>query len=175
MGEDQSKDELLFTEEDELFWVDLSKSKTGKYVFLIAASSETYETHLLNLDDGKDAKLKLFQARKFGLRYDVTHHGSGVFLVNTNLGGAKNHKLMICNESSESNTGTSAFPISSWRELVPYQKMRQILDVEEFKDYLAIEGREDGLTQIWIADLRNKNLASPDATPLELSRLLCFC
>ena len=81
---------------------------------------------------------------------------------------------MICNESSESNTGTSAFPISSWRELVPYQKMRQILDVEEFKDYLAIEGREDGLTQIWIADLRNKNLASPDATPLELSRLLYF-
>ena len=40
MGRPQSEDELLFTEDDELFWLDLDKTCSGRY-FIVRTSSPT--------------------------------------------------------------------------------------------------------------------------------------
>ena len=47
VGNMQAEDELLFQEDDELFWVDIYKSQDGNYVFCMTASSETTEVRYL--------------------------------------------------------------------------------------------------------------------------------
>jgi oligopeptidase B len=36
---------------------------------------------------------------------------------------------------------------------MPYLATRNIQDIDVFEDYMAIEGREDGLTRVWLMDM----------------------
>jgi oligopeptidase B len=63
-------------------------------------------------------------------------------------------KLMHC------KVGNTA--VDQWQELLPHSEDRQICDLEVFKNFVAVEGREGGLTQLWVMKMNEAGLPSPD-------------
>jgi oligopeptidase B len=139
-------DDLLFTEDDEQYWLGMGKSRSGRFMFAASGSSETSEAHFIDLHapGAGDAQLTVVQPRTFGLRYDLEHDGADGFLVWTNKDGAINNRLM--------RAPVGAPAAASWEEVIPYDADRKIADVDVFKSHCVMEGRKDGLTQLWILD-----------------------
>jgi oligopeptidase B len=63
---------LLFEEPDDLYWVGISKTLDGKYMFIETASVETSELHYLDLEDPA-AKLECIAKRRSKVLYTVEH------------------------------------------------------------------------------------------------------
>jgi oligopeptidase B len=139
-------DVQLFEESDEMFWLGLGKSSSGRFMFAASGSSETSECHFIDLkaEGASDAQLTVIQPRTFGLRYDVEHDGASGFLVWTNKDDAINNRLMRAEIESPC--------CEKWSELIAYDPSRKIADVEVFSNHVVMEGRKDGLTQLWLLD-----------------------
>ena len=69
------------------------------------------------------------------------------FLVLTNKDDAKNFKLMECPLDK-----TSA---DSWKEVIPVRKDVLLQGVEEFRDFIVINERKDGLVKLRIRNLKD--------------------
>ena len=144
LGTDASADSLLLEESDEQYWLGMGKTMSERFLLAETSSSETSEIHFLDLKDNVDGELTTLQPRTFGLRYEVEHDGGSGFLVWTNKDGAIDGKLMrapIVNPATE-----------NWEEVIPYDAAKKIADVTVFKNHVVIEGREGGLTQLWLLD-----------------------
>jgi oligopeptidase B len=152
VGTKQCEDVCLFTEDDEVFNVNLGKSKDGRYLFVCSASTETYEFWYIDLH-AEETKLHPIQKREKGLRYEV-EHVSDKFLIWTNINNAVNNRLMC---APVDNPGKD-----NWKEIIPYDSTRKIDGVEVFRSFIAIEGRQDGLTQLWTMHMKNDTLDTID-------------
>ena len=143
IGTPQDKDVLLFTEANDKFALAISKSKDGRLLFLSSRSKETSETSYINLHAG-ETEVSTIQQRQPGLKYSVQSLSNDKFVIWTNVDEAINNKLMIASIDKLSK--------DHWKEVMPYDSNRQIVWVEVFQNFVAIEGRQDGLTQVWIMD-----------------------
>ena len=57
--------------------------------------------------------------------------------------------------------------------MLPYLSTRNILDMDCFEDYIALEGREGGLTRVWLMDMTAAGAAGgrlPDPATLRQVR-----
>eukprot|EP00854_Cymbomonas_tetramitiformis_P012147 gene12147-14353_t len=142
LGELQSQDECLFTEPDDLFYMDIWQSQDGKFLLVESSSTETTEIAFLDLLGG--TALTTIQPREFGLRYGVDHH-DGLFIIWTNIDSALNNRLMTAPVAAPGK--------ANWQEVIPYDPARKIDSVQVFKGFLALEGREAGLTQLWTIEM----------------------
>ena len=50
-----------------------------------------------------------------------------------------------------------------WKEIIPYDSTRKIDEVEVFKNFIVIQGRQDGLTQIWTMGLNEDSTVNPQS------------
>ena len=100
LGEDQSKDVCLFTEDDELFWIDIDKTCSGRFLIVESCSPTTSEIHVLDLQDSK-ATLSVVQPRVKDHRYSVEHWGEHFYII-TNMDKCINSKLVKTKISSPS-------------------------------------------------------------------------
>jgi oligopeptidase B len=157
-------DTLLFEERDEQFWLGLGKSLSGRFIFADSASTETSEIHALDLHQvGASAPaMEMVQPRRFGLRYEVEHDGGDGFIILTNKDRALNNRLMSCS-TAKGQTGEE-----HWAELIPYDPARNIAEVVCFSSFLALAGREDGLTQLWLLE---RDGAGGSVVPSSLRRV----
>ena len=73
-----AEDELLFEENDELFWVFMYKSQDGKYLFISSKSKETSEIHYISLENNSSGDTKtdmhVIAPRRAKVLYFVEHH-----------------------------------------------------------------------------------------------------
>lgn len=145
LGTAAAEDELLLEEPDGQFYMGLSKSLSGRFIYVSACSGETYEMHSLDLASKDKSSLCVIQPRKFGLRYSVEHDGRDGLYIWTNKDGAINNRLMHAPIASCSS--------DKWIEAIPYDPSRMIEDVSVFKDFVVLEGRQGGLTRLWIMDV----------------------
>ena len=153
VGTEQKDDICYYTEEDEVFWFGLGKSKDGRYLFPGSGSSETSEIRFIDLH-AEETKLVVIQPREFGLRYDVEHR-EGMLFIWTNMNDAINNRLMV---TSIDKPGKE-----HWKEIIPYDSTRKIDEVEVFKNFIVIQGRQDGLTQIWTMGLNEDSTVNPQS------------
>ena len=140
LGDKQVSDELIYTEKDETFSVDIAKSKSNKYLAIESESTLTTEYQILNADTPNE-KFKIFQKRVRGLEYDINHYNDSFFIL-TNYNDAENFKVMKTHENKTSK--------KNWIEVIAHRKDVLVEDIEIFKDYLVIEERENGLVKIRI-------------------------
>ena len=140
LGVDSAKDKLVYNEKDDTFNVDVSKEKSKKYIVISSSSTMTTESRIL-LADNPDGKFTVFQKRKRGLEYDISHFGDSFYVV-TNKDDATNFKLM---KTSENDTS-----IENWEDLIPHREDVLLEDIEIFKDFLVVEERSNGLNKIRI-------------------------
>jgi oligopeptidase B len=139
-GSDPKKDVMVYDEKDDTFGVEVSKTKSRKYIIIESGSTLTTEYRFLAADN-PEGDFKVFQKRVRGLEYSVSHYGNH-FYIRTNADKAENFKLM--------QTSENATEKSHWTALIPHRKDVLLEDVEIFKDYLVVEERSNGLTKIQI-------------------------
>jgi len=146
LGVDSSKDKLVYNEKNDTFNVDVSKEKSKKYIVISSSSTMTTESRIL-LADNPDGKFTVFQKRKRGLEYDISHFGDNFYVV-TNKDDATNFKLMKTPENDTS--------IENWEDLIPHREDVLLEDIEIFKDFLVVEERSNGLNKIRIMPWNGK-------------------
>ncbi|MFQ6113017.1 MAG: S9 family peptidase, partial [bacterium] len=147
LGTDAKEDDLLHFEEDEAYFLRLSKTKSKQYLLLGLESMTTTEVWYLDADR-PDKPFKLIHPRQHEMEYYIAHHGDKFYvLTNEN---AKNFKLMEVSVKNPSK--------KYWREVLPHRKSVKIDDIEAFKNHLVLYERENGLKKIRITNLTNQDV-----------------
>jgi oligopeptidase B len=140
-----SKDVIVYDEKDKSNYIGVSKSKNNKYIFISSNATMSTEMRLIDAAKPNDV-FKVFQPRMKDVLYDVITL-TDKFLVTTNKDGALNFKLMECplNKTNAAN----------WKVVIPHRKEVLLQGVEEFKDFIVINERKDGLVQLRVRNLKN--------------------
>lgn len=143
LGTPVADDKLVYDEADETFSVNLGKTKSKKYITI--NSSQTLTTEVRLIDASKpDGSPVVFEPRKYDRLYSLDHL-NGQFYIITNADGARNFKLMRCDENK---TG-----ISNWKEVIPHRADVLLENFEIFDKYLVADERIKGLTNLRIISL----------------------
>ncbi|MFH2050701.1 MAG: S9 family peptidase [bacterium] len=140
------KDDLVYQEDDQAFflWVNLSKSE--KYIFVHLGSQVTSEVRYLDAAKPK-SDLRVIQPRQQDVEYDVDHH-SDWFYITTNY-NAKNFKLM--------KTPVTKPGMDNWIEVIPAADTAMITGIEMFNNFMVVYERVNGLQQILVRDLSSSS------------------
>lgn len=143
---DASIDTMVFYEKDDTFNTFVYKEKSKKYLVIGSSSTLTSEYQILDAKN-PNGEFKVFQKRKRGLEYSISHYGDSFYIV-TNKDKATNFKLMKTPE-----TATAA---ENWTDLIGHRKDVLLEGIEIFKDYLVVEERSNGLNKIQIRPWNGK-------------------
>jgi len=143
-------DKLIYEEKDERFRIDVERSRSGAYLFLVCNSHTTSEVRYLRADQATSG-FELVTPREDGHEYYLDHHPGGaedptggVFFIRTNSGG-RTYRLMTAPTEDPAR--------SRWREVVPNRPKVMVSGMEAFRTHLVLTEREDGLPYLRIIDL----------------------
>ncbi len=146
MGTAAEQDELIYEEKDETFDLDIEKSKSQEFIYVVSGSTLTTEYRLLNANN-PNGKFKIFQKRKRGIEYSISHFNDKFYIL-TNKDKATNFKVMVCSVADTKS--------ESWKEFIGHRENVLLEGIDVFKDYLVISERSNGLTQIRILGMSAK-------------------
>ena len=143
IGTDHANDELVYTENDNSFYIGVYRSKSGEYIIVWNNSTLVSDYHILRADD-PDSELVNFSPRGTEHEYSIEHYKDKFYIL-TNW-KAKNNRLM---EVSENVT-----VMANWKEVIPHRSDVHLLRLEVFKDHLVLSERRDGLRNLRIMNQR---------------------
>lgn len=146
LGTDQKTDKLVFEETDPTFSCFVYKSKSNKYIFIGSSQTLSTEYRYLNADK-PNGEWKLIQPRERDMRYQPMHMGDDFYIL-TNQ-DAMNYKLV--------RTPINASTKENWKEVIAHRPEVLIESVELFKDYLVLQERVKGLTEIRVMSWDKKS------------------
>ena len=138
-------DEVVFFEADDEFNLYSYKSKSEKYIMVVSGKTISDEISFLSADNPNE-DLKVFQKRIDGLEYSVDHIDNKWY-IRTNINGAKNFKLMQCDEEYTSS--------KNWKEFIEHRESTLLEGVEVFDDFMVVTERENGQRRFNV--ISNKN------------------
>jgi oligopeptidase B len=139
LGEEASGDREIYHEADETFNTGVYKTKSRKY--LMIASHSTLSTEYRYLDAGDpNGEFTVVQPRQQDVEYHVSHFGSN-FYIRTNW-KAKNFRLM--------KTPVDKTRMDHWQEVIAHRDDTLLEGIEIFQDYLVVDERHNGLTELKI-------------------------
>ncbi len=137
-------DKLVYHEEDDRYFVDIERTKSGGYILINLNSIITTEVRFLKADD-PEGKFKIFQSRKEGVEYEIDHHSRYFyFLINE---GAMNFKLM--------RTPVNKTEKKYWQTVLAHDPKIKLDNIDLFEKYMVIYLRENGLRGIHVCSLKN--------------------
>ncbi|MFS0690373.1 S9 family peptidase [Sporosarcina sp. 179-K 8C2 HS] len=136
LGSDVDNDELVFEEKDETFTLFVSKSQSGKFIFVYSHSKTSSEIRMLDAD-APLSPLQLLDARREGILYDVEHREDDLFILTNEE--ALNFQLLRCPLND----------LESRVKIIEHSEERYLQAIYPFRNTLLVAGRENGLTQIW--------------------------
>ena len=145
-----TRDELIYEEKDERFRLDVERSRSGAYLFLVCNSHTTSEVRYLRADS-PFSRFQLVAEREDNHEYYLDHHpgsardaAGGIFFIRTNSGG-RTYRLV---------TAPTEDPVRSrWHEVIANRPGVMLSGLEAFKTHLVLTEREDGLPHLRIIDL----------------------
>jgi oligopeptidase B len=137
-------DPLVYYEADETYGVDISRTRSGRYLLIESGSTLSTECRFLDAGDpGGD--FRILQPREEKLEYSVDHFGDH-FYIRTNW-NAPNFKLM--------KTPVDRTAKESWTEVIPYRPDVLLENFTVFTGHLVAMERVNGLSRLRIMDTRN--------------------
>jgi oligopeptidase B len=145
LNTDASKDVVVYEEKDKTNYIGVGKSKNNQFIHIVSRATLSSETFYIDASK-PDAVFTSFQPRMKDVLYQVISMGDR-FLIRTNW-NAKNFRLMEC---PLTKTGKE-----NWKEVIPHRKDVLLGGVEEFKNYLVISERKNGLVELLVMNLSNK-------------------
>mgnify|MGYP003530056756 FL=1 len=143
LGTDAASDATVYDEKDKTNYIGVSKSKNYKYIYVY--SGGTLSSEIFYIDASvPTAPFTSFQPRIKDVLYDITPLADR-FLIRTNK-DAKNFKLMEC---PLDKTG-----VENWKDYIPHRTDVLLQGVEEFKDFIVVNERKDGLVKFRVKNLK---------------------
>lgn len=179
-----TSDALLLQDDNEMFWMGISKTESGEFLLCETASKETWETHALDLRQDSSTEVgagcgsfRCIHSREKGLKYEASHvylkssNPEGCWIIRSNKDGCKNFKISVAPLPEKSTFRSSIDPknppkVSStdtWRDILPYDENTNITGLHCFKSWLVVYGRCDGFKHCWTVSLTGVN------TPMSLT------
>ncbi|MGA0790263.1 MAG: S9 family peptidase [Pelagibacteraceae bacterium] len=147
IGDDFTKDKIIFEEKNPAFFCSVSLSQSKKFLLIRTADHQTSEYYLKDLSN-LNSSLILFSPRIEKEEYEIDH-SENYFYILTNQSKAKNFKIMICDEKN--------FSKENWKDFIPYQNNIFIIDFLLLKNWIVYLQRLDGLNQIIIHNLKTND------------------
>ncbi|KAG1697977.1 hypothetical protein DVH05_015461 [Phytophthora capsici] len=156
--------ELIFEEQDEAFFVDVSQTKDAQFVLINCNSKNTSEIYAME-GHNTNAQPQLLRKREAGTLY-FADHAAGQFFIVTNADGALNYKIATSKWSSD---------VSKWETLVPEHEDVKIEDVDLFENYLVLYERVNSVPRIRVCALNENDVtfSSPHYIPLPKEHEIC--
>jgi oligopeptidase B len=137
-------DALVYEEKDEMFGIEVERSRSRGYVFLTSASHTTSEVRYVAADRPTEA-LRLVLPREAGHEYYVDHHGDR-FYVRTNERGARNFKLVSAPAADPRR--------ENWKEVIPHRPGVMLDGVEMFRDFYVVSERGNATPALRVFDFK---------------------
>jgi oligopeptidase B len=140
LGSDAKNDPLIYAEEDDTFGTYVYKTKSDEYLIIGNTSTLVNDYRILKADN-PDGEFKQFTPRDPKAHEYSLSHFQDKFYVMTNR-DAPNFKLM---EVAEDNTSED-----NWKEVIAHRGDVLLEGVELFTNYMVINERKNGLTNLRI-------------------------
>ena len=137
IGDDQTKDVLVYEELDPQWYVALGKSRSHQYLFVYAANYTTTEVRFIPAHEPL-REPKLIAARTPKVRYYVEHHGP-YFYITTNE-KAVNYKVM--------RTHVQKPDKKNWKTWLAHDPKRSVMGMFAFLSFIVFTFREHGSEEI---------------------------
>ena len=136
---DGSRADLVYEETDARFSTYVSGSKTKQYIFISSASSTTADERYIPADKPLE-QFKVFLPRVQDVEYSVYPH-KGKFFVRYKDKENLNGKIYETPLTSHEDRNT-------WKEFLAHDKNVRIEGIDILRDYVTIELRRNGLSEI---------------------------
>jgi oligopeptidase B len=145
LGTALEKDKTMYQEKDETFSCGAYNSTSRKYIFIDCLSYEADECLFLDASN-PDGSFRVIQPRKKNLEYSIEHMGDK-FYIRTNW-NAENYALM--------ETSVNKTLMENWKLILPSRPNVLIEDFELFNNFLVVDERKDGLTNLHVINFNTK-------------------
>lgn len=133
--------ELLYEELDGRFSCSVSETKTREFIFISTSSSTTSEEYYL-WSSGEDREPKLFLPREADVRYSILSHRDRFYIYYKD----KEHLNGMVYTAPQAQISDRL----SWTLLIPHREDVRLDSIGVYQDYIALEERREGLTEIRI-------------------------
>ncbi|HJS24380.1 MAG TPA: S9 family peptidase [Pyrinomonadaceae bacterium] len=137
------KNDLVYEEKDELFDIEVGRSRDKEIVFLHAFSKTSTEARYIRANE-PNGTLKVILPRQPEHEYNVDHRND-TFYIRTNK-GAKNFRIVTApvNDPSEKN----------WKQFVAHRPAVKLDDISLFANHAVLSEWENGLEQLEVIDFK---------------------
>lgn len=142
LGSAETQDVTVYEEKDKSNYIGVGRFKNGNYIAIYSQATLSSEIRLLDAATPL-AAFKVFQPRMKDVLYDIVALADK-FLIRTNW-NAKNFRLMECPLDKTDS--------AQWKEVIPHREDVLIQGIEEFKNYIVINERKDGLVKMRVRNL----------------------
>ncbi|KND02431.1 uncharacterized protein SPPG_02895 [Spizellomyces punctatus DAOM BR117] len=152
LGTDVTTDEFLYHEEDEMFFLSLTKTCNGKYILLNSSAQITSETRFISTEKPDDPPSLLFPRRE-NIQYTCENHGR-YFYILTNEDSKNNWLFRMPIPSTPSKSPSTYEELVELRETVI--EHRDFVLIEHFevrRNHLIVFERSNCLQNVRIVDL----------------------
>ncbi|HEX5097563.1 MAG TPA: S9 family peptidase [Acidimicrobiia bacterium] len=161
VGTGAGDDVLVFQEDDERFFVGVSRTRSGRFILIDSSSKTTSEVRFIPTEAPLDAP-RVIAPREAGHEYAVEHHWNEErgdrFLIVTNANGnARNFKLVAAPAVDPER--------QYWTDIVPHREDTRLEDVDAFEEHIVLTERRDGLTRLNVMHVESGDMhevAFPD-------------
>ena len=146
LGTDQADDSCVHTEEDEAFFLGVSRTRSRAWLVMDLHAAESSEVRILRADD-PEGTWQVVAPRRPGIEYTVEHHrderNGDRFLVVTNDEGP-DFRLA---QAPVDDPGPDR-----WVSVIPHEPGVRIVSVDAFARHLVVSLRADGRTELDVID-----------------------
>jgi oligopeptidase B len=137
-----SQDVLVYHEPDPSFFLDISRTRSRKYLLLDLSSHLTSEVWFTSADRPEEP-FRLIQPRQPGIEYSVSHHDDRFFITTNDA--APNFRLVQAPVECPSK--------EHWSPVLPYRPDIKLDSTDAFRHHLVVYEREAGLRRIRVLEL----------------------
>lgn len=136
LGTPASEDQTVYEEEDDSFYMGVSRTRDDRYLCIEIHSTVSSEIRCTPAAD--PGEFTMLAPRQRDVEYDADHLG-GRWVIRTN-DGAPNFKLMTAEDGTTSR--------AQWKEWIPHRDDVFIEDFDLFDGFTAIEERSNALERV---------------------------
>ena len=136
--------ELLYEEVDELYAINVTRTRDGRYVLLSATSTDTYEWSFLDAGDPAGDFAALLPREK-GHRYSPTHR-DGVWYLRTDK-DALNFRVV--------RAAVADPRPEKWEEVVPHRDDVFVARFEVFAGHAVVQEKQRGMARFRVHDFES--------------------
>lgn len=151
-----TEDVLIYHERDDIYNLDVGKTRSEAYILMYLHSSITSEIHYLDANN-PTGDFQIIHPRTTGMEYDVEHHSDYFYIVTNDE--ATNFKLV--------KTPVATPNKENWQTVIPHREDVMLSGVSLFANHLVIYERKAGLQTARVQNLstgKENNITFPEPT-----------